>query len=155
VFTLCIFWSTTLNVSHIYPFKLIIFFSCWKSPAYISWSVCWITAVRQASWRLVGYYRILKINSYYIDISTNVKEAKKRLYAEYANLTKPEIDERSRAIREDYKKMRDLYTKKHQLSSDLEHIMDRVNNKVKKDTDDFRYELELENPGCTYEFEKS
>jgi hypothetical protein len=33
--------------------------------------------------------------------------------------------------------------------------MDRVNNKVKKDTDDFRYELELENPGCTYEFEKS
>lgn len=51
--------------------------------------------------------------------------------------------------------MRNLHTKKCQLSSGLEQLMDRVNNKVKKDTDDFRYELELENPGCTYEFEKS
>jgi hypothetical protein len=51
--------------------------------------------------------------------------------------------------------MKALCTKKVKLSTDLEQIMDRVNNKVKKDTDDFRCELEAENPGCTYEFEKS
>ncbi|KAI6184414.1 Zinc finger and Histone deacetylase superfamily domain containing protein [Aphelenchoides bicaudatus] len=88
------------------------------------------------------------------NVSSNVKEAKKRLFAEYANLTKSQIEERSEAIREDYKLMRNLYNRKCRLSSDLEQMMDRVNNKIKRDTDNFRFELEIENPGVTFEIEK-
>ncbi|KAI6196610.1 hypothetical protein M3Y94_01130100 [Aphelenchoides besseyi] len=88
------------------------------------------------------------------DALENVNTAKHELFNLYSTLSKEEVDERSQKIRNDYKKLRELCAQKYQLTSDMELLMDRVNHKVKKDLQDFRYELELENPGCTYEFEK-
>jgi predicted transcriptional regulator len=101
------------------------------------------------------FVELQKLDNEAETLSENVKDAKKRLFTDYGTLSKAEIDGRSKAIKEDYKKIRDVYTQKCELSSKLEQLMDRVNNKVKKDTDEFRYELELENPGCTFGFEKS
>lgn len=117
------------------------------------------------------------------DVMATVTEEKRRLFSEYPVLSKEvssyshilyphpvsgnkrtvERDQRGRysppyssitlSIKE-YNKVRDLYSKKCKISSELEQLVYRVNNKIKKDTDDFRYELELENPGSTYELEK-
>lgn len=43
-------------------------------------------------------YKYCRLNS--LGITANVREAKRRLFAEYASLSKSEIDERSRAIKE-------------------------------------------------------
>lgn len=88
-------------------------------------------------------------------ISAAIKIAKQHLYTNYNTLPGPEKEEKIKEVKDKFKTLKDLNNKKYELARDLEQLIDRVNNKVKKDTHDFRYELEMENPGCTYELEKS
>ncbi|CAD5215763.1 unnamed protein product [Bursaphelenchus xylophilus] len=88
------------------------------------------------------------------NLNTSMTAQKKKLFANYRRFTEEERNKKANEIRKGLRKVTELYRKKYQLSCELEALIGRVNNKVKKDVHDFRYELEMENPECTYEFEK-
>ncbi|CAD5211412.1 unnamed protein product [Bursaphelenchus okinawaensis] len=83
-----------------------------------------------------------------------VQSKKSRIYENFQKMSSQEKSTAKTEIKLGLLKVQELREKKYELSCELEAFMGRVNNKVKKDVHDFRYELELENPECTYEYEK-